>query len=93
VQYADIADGNTFPDEVEVDLDMLSALMLNRVGGEIDDADVITVDESALRQRGMELLEELSEPTSFRHAVGHGAVLSLDARSGDNVLLLGGPRD
>jgi hypothetical protein len=93
VQYADIADGNTFPDEVEVDLDMFSALMLNRVGGEIDGADVITVDESALRQRGMELLEELLEPTSFRHAVGHGAVLSLDAQLGDDVLLLGGPRD
>jgi hypothetical protein len=48
VQYADIADGNAFPDEVEVDLDMLGALILNEVGGEIDDADVITVDENAL---------------------------------------------
>jgi hypothetical protein len=37
----------------------------------------------------MELLEELPEPTSFGHAIGHGAVLSLNARVGDDVLELG----
>jgi hypothetical protein len=41
----------------------------------------------------MELLEELPEPTSFGHAVGHSAILSLSARSGDDVLALGGPGD
>jgi hypothetical protein len=46
---ADIADDNTFLDEVEVDLDMLGVLMLNGVGGEVDDADIVIVDESALR--------------------------------------------
>jgi hypothetical protein len=33
---------------VEVDLDMLHTLVLNGVGGEIDGADVVTIDESAL---------------------------------------------
>jgi hypothetical protein len=93
VQDANINDGNAFPYEVEVDLDMLCVLVLNVVGGEVDGADVVTVDESALRQRSMELLEELSEPTSFSYAVGHGAILSLDARAGDDVLALGGPGD
>jgi hypothetical protein len=92
VQDADITDGNAFPDEVEVDLDMLCALVLNGVGGEVDGADIVAVDKSALRQRSMELLEELSEPTSFSYAVGHSAILSLDARAGDDVLALGGPR-
>jgi hypothetical protein len=69
------------------------ALMLNGVGGEVDDADVVTVDKSARRQRGMELMEELSDLTSFGHAVGHDAILSLGARSGDDVLPLGGPGD
>jgi hypothetical protein len=41
----------------------------------------------------MELLEELPEPTSFSHAVGHGVILSLGARSGDDVLALGGSGD
>jgi hypothetical protein len=44
----DIIDGNAFPDEVEVDLDMLHTLVLNGVGGEVDGTDVIIVDESAL---------------------------------------------
>jgi hypothetical protein len=48
VQNADITDGNTFPDEVEVDLDMLCMLVLNEIGGELDDARVVTVDESAI---------------------------------------------
>jgi hypothetical protein len=48
VQDADITDGNTFLDEVDVDLDMLRTLVLNEVDGEVDDADVVTVDKSAL---------------------------------------------
>jgi hypothetical protein len=41
----------------------------------------------------MELLEELQEPTNFSHAVGHDVILSLGARSGDDVLALGGSGD
>jgi hypothetical protein len=93
VQDADITDGNAFPDEVEVDLDMLCALVLNGVGGEVDGADVVVIDESALRQRSMELLKELPEPTSFSYAIGHGVILSLGARVGDDVLVLGGLGD
>jgi hypothetical protein len=57
VQDADIIDGHTFPHKVEVDLDMLRALVLNRVGGEVDSADVVAVDEGALHQRSVELLK------------------------------------
>jgi hypothetical protein len=39
------------------------------------------------------LIKELPKPTSFGHAVGHVAVLNLDAQLGDNVLALGGSRD
>jgi hypothetical protein len=42
---------------VKVDLNMLRALVLNEVGGEVDGADVVTVDDDALHQRGMELLK------------------------------------
>jgi hypothetical protein len=57
VQDADIIDGHAFLHNVEVDLDMLHALVLNGVGGEVDDADVITVDDGALRQWSVELLK------------------------------------
>jgi hypothetical protein len=48
VQDADITDGKVFSDEVEVDLNMLLMLVLNEVGGEVDDADIFIVDESAI---------------------------------------------
>jgi hypothetical protein len=45
------------PAQSEVDLDMFRALVLNGVGGEVDGADVVTVDECALHQRSVELLK------------------------------------
>jgi hypothetical protein len=43
--------------KVEVDLDMFRALVPNRIGGEVDGTDVVVVNESALRQRSVELLK------------------------------------
>jgi hypothetical protein len=57
VQHAGITDGHTFLHKVEVDLDMLHALVLNGVGREVDITDIITVDEGALCQWSMKLLK------------------------------------
>jgi hypothetical protein len=46
VEDTNVFDGNTLADEVEINLHMLGALMLNRVGGEGDRADAIAVDQS-----------------------------------------------
>jgi hypothetical protein len=46
MQDVDITNGYAFPDEVEVDLDMLCTLVLNGVGGEVDGANIIAVDGS-----------------------------------------------
>jgi hypothetical protein len=54
---------------------------------------MVAIDESALRQRSMNPLKELLGPTSLSHTVGHSAILSLDARVGDDVLVFGGPED
>jgi hypothetical protein len=48
MQDADITNGNTFLNEVKVDLNIFRTLVLNGVGGEVDGDDVVTVDESAL---------------------------------------------
>jgi hypothetical protein len=42
---------------VEVDLNILHALVLNGVGEEVDGADVVAIDESALHQRSVKLLK------------------------------------
>jgi hypothetical protein len=44
VQDAEITDDNTFLDEVEVDLNMLCTLVLNGISGEVDGANIVTVD-------------------------------------------------
>jgi hypothetical protein len=45
VNDANISIGNTLADEVEINLNMLGALMLVRVGGEVDNVDVVAVDQ------------------------------------------------
>jgi hypothetical protein len=57
-----ITDGNPLANEVEVELDMLRALMLDGVGGEVHDVDVdvVTIDKGASRQRTMQLQEQLT---------------------------------
>jgi hypothetical protein len=48
MQDADITDGNTSANEVEVDLDMICTLVLNGVAGEVGNVDVVVVNKSAL---------------------------------------------
>jgi hypothetical protein len=72
---------------------MLRALMLHRIGGEVDGADVVAVDEGGTLEWAVELVEELAQPGGLRHTVGYGAVLSLCAGAGDDGLPLGSPGD
>jgi hypothetical protein len=57
---ADLADGNLLSDKMKINLHMLSALMLNGVGEEVHDADVVVVDKGAPRRWGLKLVEQLS---------------------------------
>jgi hypothetical protein len=43
-----ISDGDTLANEVEINLNMLRALMLDGIGGEVDCADVVAVDQGSL---------------------------------------------
>jgi hypothetical protein len=45
-----LIDGNVLSDKMKINLHMLGALMLNGVGGEVHNADIVTVDKSALRR-------------------------------------------
>jgi hypothetical protein len=57
MQDVDIIDDHTFPHKVEVNLDILHALVLNDIGGDVDSADVIIVDDGVLRQWSVKLLK------------------------------------
>jgi hypothetical protein len=93
VEDMNVPDGNTIADKVKINLNMLGVLVLNGVGGEVVDADVITVDQSGPRQGAVQLHKQLSKPICLCHTVGHDTVLRLSARMGDDVLTFRGPGD
>jgi hypothetical protein len=47
MEDADLADGYLLSDKMKINLHMLRALMLNKVGGEVHSADIVAVDKSA----------------------------------------------
>jgi hypothetical protein len=57
VKDANSSTSYPFADEVEVDFDMLRALVLDGVGGEVDGADVVAENQGARGQRTVELVE------------------------------------
>jgi hypothetical protein len=44
VEDTNVPDGNTLADKLKINLNMLGVLVLNWVGGEVDDTDVVAVD-------------------------------------------------
>jgi hypothetical protein len=46
VEDTNVSNSNTLADKVKINLNMLGALVLNGVGGEVDGTDVIAVDQS-----------------------------------------------
>jgi hypothetical protein len=91
MENADLADGNLLSDKMKINLHMLGALMLNGIGGDVHGADVVAVDKGAPRRRGLELVEQLSQPSGLSHAVGNGTILGLSAGAGDDSLPLSRP--
>jgi hypothetical protein len=91
MEDVDLTDGNLLSDKMKINLHMLGVLMLNEIGGEVHDADIVTVDKSAPRRQGLELMEQLMQPSGLSHAVGNSTILGLSAGAGDDGLPLGRP--
>jgi hypothetical protein len=92
MEDADFTDGNLLTNEMKIYLDMLHAVILNRVGGEVDNTNVVIVDEIDLAQGTMEFLEQLLRPSGHGHTVG-GTIFFLNTRAEDGDLTLGRPGD
>jgi hypothetical protein len=88
MENPNIADSHPVTNEMQVNFH-IRPLMLNRVGGEVNGADVVAVDERALGERAVKLSQELSEPGRLSHAVSNSPILRLSTRAGDNQLSLG----
>jgi hypothetical protein len=57
MEYTNSVGGNLVSDKMQINLNMLGALMLNQIGGKIDITDVATVDERGLLNRLVKLLK------------------------------------
>jgi hypothetical protein len=93
VEDTNVPNGNALADKVKINLNMLGALVLNRVGGEVDDTDVVVVDQSGPRQGTVQLHKQLMKPTCLYHTVGYSAELRLNAWMRYDVLMLWGAGD
>jgi hypothetical protein len=91
MEDAGLTDGNLLSDEMKINLHMLHALMLNGVGGEVHDANVVAVDESAARWWSLEHMQKLAQLGGLSHTIGDGTVLGFGAGAGDDSVSLGRP--
>jgi hypothetical protein len=57
MEYRNNTGGDLVSDKVQIDLNMFGALMLNRIGREIDNTYVVAVDECDLLNGLVKLLE------------------------------------
>ena len=74
-----ISKSDALANKMEVDLHMLSALMLYWISREIYGADVVAEDDGSSLKRTLELVEKLTKPTGLSNGICHSAILSLDA--------------
>jgi hypothetical protein len=91
MEDVDLTNDNLLSDKIKINLHILSALMLNEIGGEVHGANIIAVDEGALRQRDLEFVEQLTQPGGLSHTVGNDTIFGLSAGAGDDGLPLGRP--
>jgi hypothetical protein len=91
MQHANLAHGNTIVNKVQIDLDVLGALVLDGVRQHVDSANIVAEHNRSWRRWSMKLVEELTNPSSLSNDIGHITVLSLSAGTRDRVLPLQSP--
>ena len=53
MQNTKITNDDSLPDEVKINLNVLGSLMLYRIGGHVDDTDVVAIHQCGAPERGM----------------------------------------
>jgi len=75
MQNTYISSTDTLADEMEINLHMLRALMLNRIWRQVDSTHIVAIDKGAAGERLMEFMNKLMDPTSFGDAISDGSDL------------------
>ena len=72
---------------------MFGALMLDGIGGHVDGADVVAVNQGSPANRRVQLNQKLAQPRNFYNSIGDSSVLGLSTRTRNCSLALGGLGD
>ena len=75
MENTNLAESHLLTDEVDVNLDVLGTVVVDRVGCHVDNADVVTVNDCGDLQRNMKFLKELSKPTTLCDHMSNSPVL------------------
>ena len=79
--------------KVNIYLYMFCVLMLNRIGGQINGTDVITIHKCSRRRWVVKLAKQVMQPTSLSNSICNSPILSFSTGSRNGTLSLGRPRE
>jgi hypothetical protein len=88
VSDAKFTQGNTFPNEMYVDLNVFHPPMVYRVAGHVDCRDIVAEGHRSAVNRAMELAQKLPKPDALSRSISHRAVFRLRAGAGHRGLRL-----
>jgi hypothetical protein len=74
MQNSKITNSNTLPNEVKVNLNVLSSLMLNRIGGHVDGTDIVAIHQCSAPERRVQFVKKLAQPGGLCNSIGHRAI-------------------
>ena len=57
--------------KMNVNLNVFSALMMNRITGHVNSTNVVTVDDRGPRRMGTQFKKKVLEPTNFSNYIGY----------------------
>jgi hypothetical protein len=63
MKHTNSTKSNLFPNKMYVKLNVLGALMMHRIGGEIHGTHIVAIDNSGSVNRALKFLHKLSNPT------------------------------
>jgi hypothetical protein len=81
MEHSELSKSHSFPDKMDVELDVLGSPMMHRIRRHVDGRDIVAVDERSLGDGAEKLAEELPEPDALRDGIGNTTVLGLGARA------------
>ena len=89
VEDANLPQGHLLANEVDVDLDMLGATVVDRVSSHVDGANIVAVDHCSQGYRDVKFLKKLPHPAAFGDDMCNSPVFGLSPGAGDHGMPFG----